>query len=54
VAVDFLELLRGMEDGQEIKRQLVWDVTLIGTIVGETEDREKWDMTTTKFHQPVR
>ncbi|GAA5843593.1 hypothetical protein JCM5353_007493, partial [Sporobolomyces roseus] len=51
VAVDFLELLRGMEDGEEIKRQLVWDVTLIGTIVGETEGREKWEVTTTKFHQ---
>lgn len=53
VAGEFLELLRGMEGGEEIKRQLVWDVTLIGMIVGESEDREKWEMTTTKFQQLV-
>lgn len=53
VAGEFLELLRGMEGGEEIKRQLVWDVTLIGMIIGESEDREKWEMTTTKFQQLV-
>ncbi|GAA5954522.1 hypothetical protein JCM3765_004484 [Sporobolomyces pararoseus] len=50
VAGEFLELLRNIEGGEETKRRLVWDVTLIGLIVGK-EEQKTWEQLTKKLAQ---
>ena len=52
VAGEFFELLRNLEGGEETKRRLLWDVTLIGLIVGKGEQKS-WEQTTTKLAQLV-